>query len=336
MLAELPTELKINILEHVDKTLPAVLRTNSTFRGITEPILYSVVTLAPFLNNAKLYKIVIECFRTMVARPSAAAAVRRLYVCLHCDTNHDPVTIGQVYGAFVDALAKLENLERLELPFWDDRYYQYPIGLPRGSPLQSLQHYYGPPEVIDNIQSNVLATLRIKTCGPKAVEVSGALLAAARYNAIALRALGIGREEHDDDEKWLEFIPQIPLLFPNIRFLDLGNWPTIDNDLIDRLIPSLALMENLRLLKLEGGWGTGQEWERPYVKRLHEGCPHLRKISFGDGEWRFAEEVREWAPPPCAWEDDPRTDEIWSKNNHQYLVDPQMDGFDYEFIKYWM
>ncbi|KAG8898968.1 hypothetical protein FRC01_010712, partial [Tulasnella sp. 417] len=112
MLAQLPTELKINILEHVDKkTLPAVLRANSTFREITEPILYSVVAVAPFIENAELCKIVIECFRTMVARPSVARAVRRLYVGLLWDTKPDSDIIGQVFGAFGDALAKLENLE---------------------------------------------------------------------------------------------------------------------------------------------------------------------------------------------------------------------------------
>lgn len=60
MLAQLPTELKINIIEHVDrKSLPAVLRTNSSFREITEPILYSVVRLSPFQGG---FKSAMECF----------------------------------------------------------------------------------------------------------------------------------------------------------------------------------------------------------------------------------------------------------------------------------
>ncbi|KAG8933763.1 hypothetical protein FRC01_007230 [Tulasnella sp. 417] len=331
MLAQLPTELKISILEHVDKkTFPAVLRTNAAFREIAEPILYSVVKLTPFTKNAKRFKIVIECFRTMVARPSVAAAVRRLYVNLRCNTDTDSDIIGQVFGAFGDALAKLVNLERLEFPFWNDRF-PYPTGLPRGCPLQSLQHYYGPAEVIDNIQSNVLVTLRIGSCWPKAVEVSGALLAAARSNATTLRALGIGREERDSDEEWLKLIPQIPFLFPNIRFLDLGNWPVVDNELIDQLTPSLSMMKNLRLLELGDGWRMSQEREEPYVVRLHEGCPQLRDISFGNGEWRFSEELQQWAPPPSHWEYDPRAEEVWAKIDQKYLVDPETDGFRYKF-----
>ncbi|KAG8933764.1 hypothetical protein FRC01_007231 [Tulasnella sp. 417] len=338
MLAQLPTELKISILEHVDKkSLPAVLRTNSTFREITEPILYSVVALSPFSDDAKLHKIglVIECFRTMVARPSAAAAVRRLYVGLFLHTNQDSDIVGQVLGVFEDALAKLRNLERLELLYWDDRYQDSP-SLPRGSPLRSLRHYYGPPEVIDNIQSNVLVTLRIQSYRPKAMEVEGALLAAARSNAMTLRALGIGREEKDDDEKWLELIPQIPLLFPNIVFLSLGSWYVVDEELIDQLIPSVAMMKNLRLLQLGEGWIMSREREEPYVRRLHEGCPQLREISLGDEEWRYSEELRQWAPPPSHSEYDPRTEEVWAKIDRKYLVDPQTDGFEYKLIEYWM
>ncbi|KAG8933759.1 hypothetical protein FRC01_007226 [Tulasnella sp. 417] len=273
----------------------------------------------------------------MVARPSAAAAVRRLFVCLAGDTKPDSDIIGQVYGALGDALAKLENLERLEIPLWDDGF-QYPTNLLRGHPLQSLRHYYGPPEVIDNIQSSVLATLRARSHRSKAVEVSRALSAAARSNAMTLRALGIGREESDNDEKWLEPIIQIPPLFPNIMFLDLGNWPVINNDLIDRLIPSLALMENLRLLKLGDGWIMRLKTEESYVKRLHGGCSQLREISFGNGAWRFAEELRQWVPPPCSRGYDPstRTEEIWAKIDQKYLVDPQTDGFEYECAEYWM
>ncbi|KAG8933761.1 hypothetical protein FRC01_007228 [Tulasnella sp. 417] len=334
MLLQLPTELKINILEHVDKkSLPAVSQTNSTFREITEPILYSAVILTPFLEDARRYKTVIECFRAIVSRPSAAAAVRKLHVSLQHHTKYDSDIVGQVLTAFGGALPKLGNLERLEIPFWNDRY-QYPTGLPRGSPLRSLQHYYGPPEVIDNIQSNVFVTLRIRSYRLKPSEVSRALLAAARSNAMALRTLGIRRHEHDDDEKSLEFMRQIPLLFPNIRFLDLGNWPMTDEHVIDQLIPSLAIMENLRLLKLMDWWMIDLKDEELHVKRLHQGCPQLREISLAGSKWRFSEELRQWAPALRRRDHDPRTEEIWVKGTHKYLVDPQMDGFDYEFIKY--
>ncbi|KAG8933765.1 hypothetical protein FRC01_007232, partial [Tulasnella sp. 417] len=170
---------------------------------------------------------------------------------------------------------------------------------------------------------------------PKVEEVSGALLAAAQFNAMTLRALGIGHQERDSNEEWLELIPHIPLLFPNIVFLDLGNWPVVDNELIDQLIPSLVKMKNLRLLQLGDGKRMSQGREEPHVVGLHEGCPQLREISFGNGGWRFSEELRQWAPPPSRWGYDPRTEEVWAKIDQKYLVDPETDGFAYKFAVQW-
>lgn len=323
MLAQLPTELKISIIEHVStSSLPAVLRTNSAFREIAEPLLYSAVKLSPFTNKGELYNIVIECFRVLVARSSAARAVGSLHVSLYYYEKPDDGIIGQVFEAFGEALVKLVNLQRLELPGWDDRFI-YPIGLPRGSALQSLQYYLGPPEVVDNIQSDVLVTLRIQSYRPRAAEASRALLAAARSSAATLRVLDIGREERDDDDEWLELIPQIPSLFPNVRFLGLGSWYDVDNDLIDQVVPSLAVMECLRLFYIGEGFVMEPEREVSFVKRLHEGCPQLRGISFGNQGWCFDEELRRWVSPY-----DPSCEGIWAGSDYPEFLDASTYGWD--------
>lgn len=227
MLAQLPTELKINIIEHVDRrTLPAVLCTNSSFHEITEPILYSVILLSPFQG---FFKSVMECFRTMVARPSVAAAVRTLRVGLSDERQYGNDTIRELFETMREALMKLENLQKLELPGWDDRSRACTEHLPRGYPLPSLQHYYGPAEVIDNIQSSVLATVRITSWRPRTVEVSRALSAAARFSGETIRALDIVRDSPDDDEEWLAAILRILPLVPKIIFLGLGDWNRIDD-----------------------------------------------------------------------------------------------------------
>ncbi|KAG9034450.1 hypothetical protein FS837_002199 [Tulasnella sp. UAMH 9824] len=143
MPAQLPTELKIKIVEHVDRSsLPAVIRTNSNFR---------------FLES------VMECSRTMVARPSRAAAVRTLRVSLGGSRLYWNHVVQELLETMREALMKLENLRTLELPGWDDTDRPVAEQLPRGSPLRSLQHYYGPAEVIDNIQSSALAMYRDAT-----------------------------------------------------------------------------------------------------------------------------------------------------------------------------
>lgn len=227
MFAQLPTELKISIIEHVDRrTLPAILCTNSSFRDITEPILYSVILLSPFQG---FFKSVLQCFRTMVARPSVAAAVRTLRVGLSDEREYGNDTIRELFETMREAFMKLENLQKLELPGWDDRSRACTEHLPRGSPLPSLQHYYGPAEVIDSIQSSVLATVRITSWRPRTVEVSRALSAAAQFSGETIRALDIVRDVPDDDEVWLAAILRILPLVPTIIFLGLGNWNRIDD-----------------------------------------------------------------------------------------------------------
>ncbi|KAG8898871.1 hypothetical protein FRC01_010736, partial [Tulasnella sp. 417] len=161
MLAQLPTELKINIIEHVDKrSLPAVLLINSSFHEITEPILYSVVWLSP---SGRAIQFAVECLHAMATKPSVAAAVRTLYVSL------DDV-VQELFEALGAALLKLENLKRLELPGWDGTSCMEHI--PRDSPLPSLRHYYGPAEVLDGIQSVVLATVHIEAWSTRGAVVS--------------------------------------------------------------------------------------------------------------------------------------------------------------------
>ncbi|KIO26132.1 hypothetical protein M407DRAFT_235689 [Tulasnella calospora MUT 4182] len=331
MLAQLPTELKINIIEHVDKrSLPAVLRTNSTFREVAELALYSVVLLSPF-DGA--WKPAIECFRTMVARPSVAAAVRTLHVLLESGRGYEDDIARVLFETMGEALMKLENLQKLELPGWDDigRSRSPTIPLPRGSLLPSLRHYYGPAEVIDNIQSGVLATVRITSWRPRAVEVSRALLSASRFSAETLRALDIVRDLRDDDEEWLGTVLRILPLFPNLRFLGLGAWHRVDDRLIDQLIPSLTTLGGLRLFCIAERWVMVSETEGRLIRRLHGGCPQLRAVALGGHEWRFSEELQQWTPPPRCSVSSPRTDEIWARNDYQkYLVDPQTDGFDYQ------
>ncbi|KAG8933760.1 hypothetical protein FRC01_007227 [Tulasnella sp. 417] len=330
MLAQLPTELKISIIEHVDKaSLPAVLRTNSSFHDFTEPILYSVVELFPFKSGA--FKPAVECLRAIVARPSVAAAMRTLYVSLRDRRWAEDDIVRELFEALGKALLKLNNLEKLELPNWDGTDRSCMEHIPRGSALPSLRHYYGPAEVIDSIQSYVLATVYIETWRPRAVEVSRTLLAAARFCAGTLRALEIVKEESDDEEQWLRVVLQLLPLFPKLRFLGLGDWNTLDNRLMDQLTPGLRAMEDLRLFYIGEAYVITPDREEEIVRHLHEGCPQLRAIAPGGEDWRFSEEFQQWVPPPSCRLSSQRTNEIWARSDYQkYLVDPQTDGFDYQ------
>lgn len=136
----------------------------------------------------------------------------------------------ELFETMSEALLKLENLQTLELPGWNDWDGRITEHLPRGCPLPSLRHYDGPAEVIDNIESSVLAMVRITSWKPRLVEVSRALLAAARFSAGTLRAPNIARHLRDAyaDEEWLVAILRILPLFPKVRFLGWGDWNRLD------------------------------------------------------------------------------------------------------------
>lgn len=96
------------------------------------------------------------------------------------------------------------------------------------------------------------------------------------------------------------------------------------------------MLEDLRLFYIAEGQVMRSETEGMFVRRLHGGCPQLRAISLGSDEWRFAEELQQWVPPPSRPVSSPRTDEIWKRSDHQkYLVNPQTDGFDYQLAEEW-
>ncbi|KIO26142.1 hypothetical protein M407DRAFT_8016 [Tulasnella calospora MUT 4182] len=77
----------------------------------------------------------------------------------------------------------------------DDR--QLPAQLPGGCPLRKLQHYYGPPEVVDNIQRNSLLVCRIRSYKLRSQATALAMAAAASLNGLRLETLDLGHVELD-------------------------------------------------------------------------------------------------------------------------------------------
>ncbi|KAG8992737.1 hypothetical protein FRB90_000917 [Tulasnella sp. 427] len=240
MSADIPIEVILEIIKHVHKPgLLALMRSSSFFYELAEPFLYSSISLVPFKDEAKLAESIVECFRTIIARPSAARAVRRLHISFECNKEaiwssltfrgalSTLVDFKEVLEVLKEGLARLVHLERLAIEAWDHTWMDTTM-LPRGFPFVRLQHYYGPPEVADNIQSRVLATVRVSSLQPPAADVLHALHAAQESSA--LRALDIGREKDRNRSEWLVVISQIPSLFPNIVFLGLGEYWDIMGD----------------------------------------------------------------------------------------------------------
>lgn len=230
MIPQLPTELKVSIFKHADKkSLLTVMRANSAFHDIAEPIVYSTVRLTPFVRHEGLADATIVCFHVLVARPTAAAAVRCLILNLHREHNTylNNGIVGRVFEAVRNALPKLLDLEKLIISHWG-AHFPGPDLLP-SLPLQSLHHYRGPPELLKDIQSRDLVNLRICSSGPTFEPTYRALLAAACYSGWKLRVLELDGSGDNSSERALELISDIHGLFPNLRYLGLGIWVELTN-----------------------------------------------------------------------------------------------------------
>lgn len=206
-----------------------MMRANSAFHDIAEPIVYSTVRLTPFVRHEGLADATIACFHVLVARPTAAAAVRCLILNFHQERDMyvSPGIVRRVFEAFRSALPKLLDLERLIISHWG-AYFPGPDLLP-SLPLHALQHYRGPPELLKDVQSRVLVNLRICSSGRRFEPTYRALLAAACYNGQNLRVLELDHSGDNSDERALELIPDIHGLFPNLRYLGLGVWVALTN-----------------------------------------------------------------------------------------------------------
>ncbi|KAG9040622.1 hypothetical protein FS837_000405, partial [Tulasnella sp. UAMH 9824] len=230
MTQQLPNELKIQIIQHVDKKyMPVVLRVNSTFHEIGVPILYHTIVLNPFPFGSQLLGTATACLSTIIERPAAARAVHSMGVDLFDwspYTHHSESDVGanKFFEAFRTALPKVVNLQKLEISNWGNTDIAPVAQFPRGCQFSTLKHYEGPPEMLDNIQSSVLRTLFIRSIEGNISTISSALLAAAQLSGHTLRALRVRCEVVEDDsesEEWDGLYRDIPSLFPNLRNLAL-------------------------------------------------------------------------------------------------------------------
>lgn len=230
MTQQLPNELKIQILQHVDKkTLPIVLRVDSIFHEIGLPILYHTIVLRPFphRSQSQLLGTASGCLSTIIERPTAAGAVRSMGLDLlnlvHYFNDVQAVDIGAgFFGALKIALPKIMNLQKLEIANLD---VVGKICLPpllRDCRFPTLQHYSGPPEILDKMQSKALKTLFLRSVD-NISNVSSTLLAAAQLSGQTLRTLNIQCYTYGAgvDEEWERLHKDIPSLFPNLRHLAL-------------------------------------------------------------------------------------------------------------------
>lgn len=236
MTQQLPNELKIQIIQHVDKkSLPAVLRVNSTFHEIGVPVLYHTIVLRPFPIQSQWLGTATKCLNTIIERPEAAGAVHSMALDLFDwtpYTRHFEPEIGakQFFEAFRTALPKIVNLQKLEVSNWGNTGIASVAHLPRGCQFSILKHYEGPPEMLDNIQSSVLRTLFIRSIEGDIPTISNALLNASQSSGQTLRALRVRCEVEDDDsesEAWEGLYKDIPSLFPNLRNLALESGHSI-------------------------------------------------------------------------------------------------------------
>ncbi|KAG8922014.1 hypothetical protein FRC00_007942 [Tulasnella sp. 408] len=338
MTQQLPNELKIQIIRHVDrKSLPTVLRVSSTFHGIGVPILYHTIILRPFPHRSQpqWLGIAAKCLNTIIERPAAAGAVHSMGLDLmsagHYNYVYDaePDIGAKFFEALRIALPKLVNLQKLEIANWNLLGTNSLPHLPRGYRFPTLQHYSGPPEILDDIQSNALRTLLIREVVDIST-VSITLLAAARLGGQTLRTLNIQSYRDLGDEGWERLRTNIPSLFPNLRHLALNTVHIVSFAYLDKLIPIIRRLPNLRLLRIAGYDGLLEEESK--IKHLHAGCPQLRAIAVYDEPWRYSEPGRTWLRPPNFGE--PHSDsQLWEEADyHKYFEDPYHEGFVYHSV----
>lgn len=234
MTRQLPNELKIQIIQHVDrKSLPAILRVNSTFHIIGEPLLYHTIILQPFPFPTRPLEAATGFLKTITERPALAAAVH----CLGLDLfdwrpynrpSRSDVRAKRFFEAFRTALPKILNLQDLEICNWGNSVVDAIGQLPRGCQFPALQHYSGPMEILGETRSNALKTLRVSTAGAGTVTILDAFSAAARLSGQTLRALHLRCQGGDGDNGlWATVYAEIALFFPKLRYLGLESRYTV-------------------------------------------------------------------------------------------------------------
>ncbi|KIO26143.1 hypothetical protein M407DRAFT_24576 [Tulasnella calospora MUT 4182] len=335
MIPQLPTELKVSIFKHADKrSLLTVMRANSVFHGIAEPIVYSTVYLTPFVRREGLADATIACFHVLVTRPTAAAAVRCLALNFRqgYDVHLHTGMVWRVFEALRSALPRLLDLEKLLISHWGSSF-PGPDLLPN-LPLPSLQHYRGPPELLKDLQSRDLVNLRICSSGPRFEPSYRALLVAACHNGWKIRVLELDHSGDISDERSLELISDIHGLFPNLKYLGLGSWVSLSNGNADRIAKNISKFQDIRLFSIFDRWGNSLSSQLPLVQILHAGCEQLRAICLSDEEWRFSEDLHRWITIGDAL-DFPGSAQLWKAADYRkYLVDPESDGFVYNSLDY--
>ncbi|KAG8922015.1 hypothetical protein FRC00_007943 [Tulasnella sp. 408] len=244
-----------------------------------------------------------------------------------------PDSGAKFFGTLKIALPKLMNLQKLEIASWDLIYKSSLPHLPRGCRFPTLQHYSGPPEVLDEMQSNVLKTLFIRSTDISTVP--NTLLAAARLSGKTLRTLKIESCSPGVDGEWERLHKDIPSLFPNLRHLALESIHFISSTHLDeQVIPSVRRLPNLRLLRISGFGGDLEEASA--IQHLHAACPQLRGIALYDlyRPWRYSEPGRAWLPPPDLGDSD-NDNQLWEEADyHKFFEDPYHEGLVYHSILY--
>ncbi|KAG8944471.1 hypothetical protein FRC04_001783 [Tulasnella sp. 424] len=345
MVPQLPTELKINIVKHLDrKTLPSVLRVSSAFHTIGEPLLYHTIFLQPFGEpETRATEDATNCLRTLATKESARSAVRRFG--LHIEPDPFPTVfvipathiINEFLRALTATLSMLSHVLELDIsgeewiPNWHQSWHQ----TRRDPPLQSLQHYSGPPSVLENIQSPHLGTLRIYSDESGCEPVCRALSRISKLCGTRLKVLRLVRAVRDmDHQGWRSLIAEIPALFPNLVTLDLTlEFVLMEGRGLSEISRSTSKMKALRLLRVPWPWWmhVDHDQERSVVEELRAECPQLRAICLKPNKaWYFSERRQEWLLEQkndadgqgCITLQDPEA------HYNQYLVNPLREGFD--------
>ncbi|KAG8968172.1 hypothetical protein FRC05_001649 [Tulasnella sp. 425] len=298
MTYQLPNELKIKIIQHVDKkSLQAVLRVDSTFHDIAELLLYHTILLEASPRQPQRLGAATKCLNTIIERPTAAAAVR----CMGVDLYDWRVGAEEFLEAFKTALPKLSNLVELEI-FNSDSSVRGEFNvkrLPQGCLFPTLQHYFGPPGILDDIQSSVLKTLRIYSMGSSIALIKRSCSAAARLSGQTLRALTIYESPGGEGDlgEWEGMFVEIPSHFPNLRHLSVEPGHPVSFAFMDKLIPNIVRLPKLRLLRVSTSEVMQPPEQERYVKHLHAGCPQLRAVTLNwYGQWMFCERLQTWVP----------------------------------------
>ncbi|KAG9043233.1 hypothetical protein FS837_009848 [Tulasnella sp. UAMH 9824] len=230
MLSQLPTELKIIIVKNVERqTLPSLLRVSWAFHDIGQPVLYHTVALGHFFGRATALKRATRCLHTLATKPSIREAIRNFRVWTVDPKWVEEDLVDEFSQALQVVMPKLPNVVKVAFP--GENWAPIRLQLSGHSVFQSLQHYSGPLEVLENIESPFLRSVHMMD-SDEYESIHRALLKTSQSCGTTLRVVRIFTEI--SYREWENLLGKIPLLFPNLITLDGFPLCLSDNERVDK------------------------------------------------------------------------------------------------------